>query len=140
MEQEQNPPANWTETLAYTLIKLVRRELTDLGLLVPKNELDETKSTLAITKLQSTNDRSVLNHILGPLERFTRNPMKMTTDQKRVLLEAYVQTGAHTHIGFSQLIKRLESSEKCAAHGIVMVFDYRQLKWVCPTFNCTFRR
>src|SRR5208282_4808365 len=63
VEQEENPPANWTETLAYTLIKLARRELTDLGVLVPKRELDETKSTLTLTltlaQLQSMNDRSI---------------------------------------------------------------------------------
>jgi len=140
VEQEENPPANWTETLAYTLIKLARRELTDLGVLVPKRELDETKSTLTLTQLQSMNDRSILTHVLNPVSKFNRDPMKMTTDQKRILLEVYAQTGAYTHAGFTQLIKRLESSEKCIQHGTLMVFDYKQLKWICQIFSCTFSR
>lgn len=140
MEHEQTSPVTWTDTLAYKLITLARREMTDLGLLVPKRELDEVKNSLALTKLQSMNDRSILNRILDPVSKFNKYPMRMTTDQKKVFIETYVQTGSHTQEGFAQLVKRLKASEKCVIHGTEMEFDYQLRKWICPTLNCTFRR
>lgn len=139
LEHEQ-PTVALTDALAYQFIRLAREDLTESGQLVPRSELEQAKNAVAFARLQSTDDRILVNYLLDSITRFKRNPRKMTTDQKRVILEAFAQCEAETQEGFAQLIKRLESSEKCAAHGTLMVFDYQQRQWICPTLSCSFRR
>jgi len=140
MDPQQTALPPWTDLMAHTILKLARKELTSHGLLVPVEESEEAKKEAATAKQEASSDRFIRNIVVKSISTFNDNPMKMTTNQKRVLLEIYAQLVGHTQEGFAQLMKRFESSEKCPAHRVPMVFDYQQGQWICPTFSCMFRR
>lgn len=144
MEHDDGPPKVWTEEMAYGLINLAREDLTSKGLLIPAKELDAAKKAvtmeLALARLRAENASGFLNRLLQPIKRFNKYPDQLTARQKGIVLEAFAQSGAYTYECFKQLMKKIEGSEKCAAHGTPMVFDYVKREWTCPTSNCTFRR
>jgi hypothetical protein len=140
MDPKRTTLPAWTDLMANAILKLARRELTNYGMLVPVAELEAAKREAAIAKQEASSDRFIRNSVVKSISTFINNPMKMTTDQKRVLLEIYAQLVGHTQEGFAQLMKRFESSEKCPAHRVPMVFDYQQGQWICPIFSCMFRR
>jgi hypothetical protein len=126
--------------MANAILKLARRELTNYGQLVPVEELQTAKKEAATAKQEACSDRFIRNSVVRSISTFINNPLKMTTDQKRVLLSMYAQVGGHTQEGFAQLMQRFESSEKCSAHLVPMVFDYQRGQWICPIFGCMYRR
>jgi DNA repair exonuclease SbcCD ATPase subunit len=140
VKDEPSPPPNWTETVAYSFLTLARKELTDLGFLVPKKALDQAKLELFTANQRLKNCQSTLNDRLDSILEFTKHPEKLTTEQKRVLLETFTQLRAETQQGFAQLMKQVESSEKCPIHNTPMVFDLPQRQWVCRFLGCSSRR
>lgn len=139
VKKDPSPHPNWTEDLAYAFLTLARKALTDLGYLVPKKALDEAKRAADTAERRSKTDRSMLNRHLDAIVNFTKNPKRLTTEQKRVLLETFIQTGAQTQEGFQQLMKQIESSETCPIHNRPMAFHYQQRQWICPVLGCSSR-
>lgn len=140
MDPKQTTLPPWTDLMANAILTLARRELTNYGQLVPVEALETAKKEAATAKQEASSDRFIRNSVVKSMSTFINSPLKMTSDQKRVLLEMYAQLAGHTQEGFAQLMKRFESSERCPAHSVPIVFDYQRGQWICPTLSCMFRR
>ena len=140
IDPTQWEPPQLPDAVAFSIINAARDRFTRGGLLVPRDELEAAKKEAASAKQQSENDRFIRTWWVPAIQQFVRNPRKMSTEQKRVMLEAYAQSLGYTPERFRQLMKALESSERCMLHGSVMIFDYTLNKWRCTTPGCVCKR